>query len=49
MLGASFALIVNIMIAALFAASFIFVALANPADRRALWFAAAICSEWRRR
>ncbi|HEY8066769.1 MAG TPA: GGDEF domain-containing protein [Methylosinus sp.] len=41
MLGASFALIVNIMIAALFAASFIFVALANPADRRALWFAAS--------
>ncbi|ATQ70439.1 MULTISPECIES: GGDEF domain-containing protein [Methylosinus] len=41
MLGASFALIVNIMIAALFAASFIFVALTNPAGRRALWFAAS--------
>ena len=41
MLGASFALIVNIMIAALFAASFMFVALTNPADRRALWFAAS--------
>ncbi|MBU3890664.1 GGDEF domain-containing protein [Methylosinus sporium] len=41
MLGASYALIVNIMIAALFAASFAFVALANPADRRALWFAAS--------
>lgn len=36
--GASFALVMNIAVAALFAASFAIVALVNPTHRAALWF-----------
>jgi diguanylate cyclase (GGDEF)-like protein len=39
--GASFALLVNIMVAALFAASFAIIARASPSARSALWFSAS--------
>lgn len=41
MYGATFALVVNTLVAGLFAASFTVIALANPSSRRALWFAAS--------
>lgn len=41
MQGAAFALVVNIAVAGMFAASFAILALSNPSRRSALWFAAS--------
>lgn len=41
MLGAFFATVVNVVVTALFAASFAVVAMSSPARRKALWFAAS--------